>query len=271
MMRSFEYTAPVTISEATATLADPEAKIISGGMSLLSAMKLRLAAPSVLVDLRKIPELRGIAEHGQSLVIGSMTRHTDVASASVVLARLPGLAALAGGIGDRQVRNRGTLGGSLANNDPAACYPAAILALGATIQTDRRAIAAEDFFRGLYETALEDDEVIISVAFPVPARAAYVKFPHPASRFALVGAFVADFGNGDIRVAITGAGPSVFRSAELEQSLRIEFSVASVRAAKVPAQGLNSDLAAAPDYRAHLCSVMASRAVAAILSTPERN
>jgi carbon-monoxide dehydrogenase medium subunit len=271
MMRGFHYTAPVTISEAAAALADPEAKMIAGGMSLLSAMKLRLVAPSALVDLRKIPELRGIAKQGQSLVIGSMMRHADVASDPVVLEHLPALAVLAGGIGDRQVRNRGTLGGSLANNDPAACYPAATLALGAIIQTDRRAIRAQDFFKGLYETALEHDEVIISVAFPITARAAYVKFPHPASRFALVGAFVADFGHGDIRVAITGAGPSVFRSAEIEQALKADFSVASARAAKVSAHGLNSDLAAAPDYRAHLCSLMASRAVAAILSTPERN
>jgi aerobic carbon-monoxide dehydrogenase medium subunit len=271
MMRAFDYATPVTVGEATAAMGDTEAKLLAGGMSLLSAMKLRLAAPSTLVDLRKIPELRGISLSGRSLVIGAMTRHAEVASNPLLLDRLPALAGLAGGIGDRQVRNRGTLGGSLANNDPAACYPAGVLALDATIRTNRRIIAAAAFFKGLYETALEDDEVIISVAFPIPVRAAYVKFPHPASRFALMGAFVADFGKSDIRVALTGAGPFVFRSQELEEALRVEFSMASAKAAKVPARGLNSDLAAAADYRAHLCSVIAGRAVAAILATPERN
>jgi carbon-monoxide dehydrogenase medium subunit len=195
-------------------------------------------------------------------VIGAMTRHAEVGASDVVKSAIPALAALAEGIGDRQVRNMGTLGGALANNDPAACYPAAVLGLGATISTNKRRIAADDFFKGMYETALGDGELITSVSFPIPKKAAYVKFPQPASRFALVGVFVAQTASG-VRVAVTGAAPSVHRSKAMEQALAKSFTADAAKAVKIDAAGLNGDLHGSPAYRAHLVSVLTARAVTA--------
>jgi len=225
-------------------------------------MKLRLSSPSDLVDLNFIKELSGIKASGNGVEIGAMTRHADVASSPDVKKAIPALAALAGIIGDRQVRHMGTMGGSLANSDPAADYPAAVLALGATITTNKRKIEADDYFKGLYETALEPGELITSVAFPAPKRAAYMKFKNPASRFAIVGVFVADFG-GKVRVGVTGAGPCAFRQADMEKALTAKFAPESVANINVKPDGLNNDLHASPEYRAHLITVMAKRAVAA--------
>ena len=209
-MYAFEYHRAKSVEEAAQLLAKSGGKALAGGQSLVGAMKLRLAQPGTVVDLGQIAELRGIRKEGDALVIGATTRHAEVAASAEVRKHIPALASLAEHIGDRQVRNMGTLGGSLANNDPAADYPAAVLSLGATVRTNKRTIAADDFFKGMYETALADDELITAVSFPVPKRAAYVKFPNPASRFALVGVFVAETGGG-VRVAVTGAGPGVFR------------------------------------------------------------
>ena len=241
-----------------------EAKLLAGGQSLVQAMKLRLASPSDLVDLGTIKELAGIKVTKDGVEIGAMTRHADVAGSKDVQKAIPALAALAGIIGDRQVRHMGTIGGSLANNDPAADYPAAVLGLGATITTNKRKIEADKFFKGLYETALEAGELITSVSFPVPKRAAYMKFKNPASRFAIVGVFVADFG-GKARVGVTGAGPSAFRQAEMEKALSAKFAPDAVASIKVKPDGLNNDLHASPEYRAHLITVMAKRAVEAAL------
>ena len=224
-------------------------------------MKLRLASPAKLVDLGAIAALRGIAKTKDGIRIGALTTHAAVASDTTVRASIPALADLAGHIGDRQVRNRGTLGGSLANNDPSACYPAAVLGLGAAVHTDRRTIAADDFFLGMFETGLESGELITAVSFPVPDTAAYIKFKQSASRYALVGVFVARFGRA-VRVAVTGAGRGVFRCAPLEQALGRDFSPAAARGVRVRADDLNADLHASAEYRAHLISVIAARAVA---------
>ena len=265
-MYEFEYRRPASVPEAVEMLRDREgAKALAGGMSLLSAMKLRLASPDVLVDLGRIEGMSGIRLEGAEVRIGAMTRHAQVAASAEVGKAIPALADLAGRIGDRQVRNRGTLGGSLANSDPAACYPAAVLGLDARIETDRRSIAAEAFFIDLFETALQSGELITAVRFPVPRSAAYVKFHQPASRFALVGVFVVVTGSGEVRVAVTGAGPVVFRAASIESALAREFSAAAAGAAAVSAQGLNSDMHGDADYRAHLIPVLAARAVAQIL------
>ncbi|RBP11409.1 carbon-monoxide dehydrogenase medium subunit [Roseiarcus fermentans] len=262
-MYAFEYHRPTTLAGALADLENADAKPLAGGQTLLPTMKQRLASPSALVELSGVPELSGIARDGDAVVIGAMTRHIDVAQSPVVAGAIPALAALAGGIGDPQVRNRGTLGGSLANNDPAADYPGAALALGATIVTDRRRIAAEDYFTGLFETALEPGELITKVSFPIPQKAAYVKFPSPASRYALVGVFVAKTADG-VRVAVTGSGESgVFRVDSFETALSANFSPSALDGLSVPADGLNSDLHADADYRAHLIGVLAKRAVAA--------
>ncbi len=225
-------------------------------------MKLRLANPGTVVDLGGIAELKGISKEGDALVIGAMTTHAEVAASAAVKQAIPALATVAEGIGDRQVRNRGTLGGSLANNDPAADYPAAVLGLGATVQTNKRKIAADDFFKGMYETALGADEIITAVSFPIPKKAAYMKFPQPASRFALVGVFVAQT-TGGVRVAVTGAAPQVHRSTAIEGALAKTFTADAAKAVKIPADHLNSDLHGSAEYRAHLVSVMAGRAVAA--------
>lgn len=262
-MYAFEYHRPRTLSGAVADLAKTDAKALAGGMTLLPTMKQRLASPAALVDLKSVPELAGIAREGDNLLLGAMSRHADVARSSVVQAAIPALAKLAGGIGDPHVRNMGTIGGSLANNDPSADYPAAALALDAMIVTNKRRIPAQDFFTGLFETTLEAGELITQVSFPIPQKAAYMKFRNPASRYALVGVFVAKTAGG-VRVAVTGAGANgVFRANALEAALNANFSAAALEGVSVPASGLNSDLHADADYRAHLIGVMAKRAVAA--------
>ena len=262
-MYSFNYRRAANLKEASAALAaNAEAKLLAGGQSLLAAMKLRLARPSDLIDLGGIAELRGIKVDAGKLTIGAMAKHAEVAASAEVRRAIPALAHLAGEIGDRQVRNTGTLGGSLANADPAADYPAAVIGLAATVLTNKRSIAADDFFRGIYTTALGADEIIVAVNFPLPKRAGYAKFKQPASRFALVGVFVAQFDAG-VRVAVTGAGPSVFRVADMERGLTQQFAANALDGISVPAAGLNADLHAEADYRAHLVSVMAKRAVAA--------
>ena len=264
-MHAFEYHRAGSAKEATALAGKKkEGKYLAGGQSLVQAMKLRLSSPSDLIDLGGAKELAGIKASGSAVEIGAMTRHADVAGSKDVKKAIPALAALAGMIGDRQVRHMGTIGGSLANSDPAADYPAAALGLGATIVTSKRKIEADKFFTGLYETALEAGELITAVSFPVPKRAAYMKFKNPASRFAMVGVFVADFG-GKVRVAVTGAGPSVFRQAEMEKALSAKFAPEAVAGIKVKADGLNNDLHASPEYRAHLITVMCKRAVEAAL------
>ncbi len=268
-MHAFEYHKPASSKDAVSLAAKKdEARYLAGGQSLVQAMKLRLSSPSDLIDLGAAKDLTGIRVSGTAVEIGAMTRHAEVAGSADVKKAIPALASLAGQIGDRQVRHMGTLGGSLANNDPAADYPAAVLGLGATITTNKRKIEADKFFKGLYETALEPGELITSVSFPVPKRAAYVKFKNPASRFALVGVFVADFGTAGknaARVAVTGAGPSVFRQGEMEKALSAKFAPDAVANIKVSQNGLNNDLHASPEYRAHLITVMARRAVEAAL------
>jgi carbon-monoxide dehydrogenase medium subunit len=264
-MYSFNYNRAKSVADAVAALGkSPDAKLLAGGQSLIAAMKLRLSKPSDLIDLGTIADLRGIKVDGSTVTINAMTRHADVAASADVKKAIPALAAMASGIGDRQVRNMGTLGGSVANNDPAADYPAGVLALNATIQTNKRKIAADDFFKGMFETALGQGEIITSISFPVAKRAAYMKFKNPASRFAIVGVFVAETGSG-VRVAVTGAGPGVFRVPEMEKALAAKFAPESVANIKVPDAGLNSDIHAKADYRAHLVTVMAKRAVAKAL------
>jgi len=262
-MYAFEYQQPKTIADAAKVLASSGGKALAGGQSLVAAMKLRLAQPGTLVDLRGISELAGIRKDGDAIVIGAMSKHADIANSAVVKGAIPALAALAEGIGDRQVRNMGTLGGSIANNDPAADWPAAVVGCNATVVTNKRKIAAADFFKGMYETALAADEIITAVSFPIPRKAAYAKFPNPASRFALVGVFVAQLADGSVRVAVTGASPSVFRAAPLEAALVKSFTADAAKAVKIDAKGLNSDLHGSAEYRAHLVAVMAGRAVAA--------
>lgn len=264
-MHAFNYHRPASTKDALALSNKEEARYLAGGQSLVQAMKLRLSSPTDLIDLGTIKDLVGIKTSGSGVEIGAMTRHADVAGSKDVQKTIPALAALAGIIGDRQVRHMGTIGGSLANNDPAADYPAAALGLGATITTNKRKIEADKFFKGLYETALEPGELITSVAFPAPKRAAYMKFKNPASRFAIVGVFVADFGGGKVRVGVTGAGPSAFRQAEMEKALSAKFAPDAVASIKVKPDGLNNDLHASPEYRAHLVTVMAKRAVEAAL------
>jgi carbon-monoxide dehydrogenase medium subunit len=262
-MYTFAYHSPSSVSDAVAQAAAEDAKILAGGMTLLPTMKQRLAAPAALVDLGRVADLVGISKDGDAIVIKAMTRHADVATSPIVKSAIPALAALAGGIGDPAVRNRGTIGGSIANNDPAADYPAAALALGATIVTDKRSIPASDFFTGLFETALEPGELVTAVSFPIPAKAAYMKFRNPASRYAIVGVFVAKTAAG-ARVAVTGAGSNgVFRVPAMEAALDKDFSPAAVGGLKIDPSGLSGDMHADADYRAHLIGVMAKRAVAA--------
>jgi aerobic carbon-monoxide dehydrogenase medium subunit len=265
-MHAFEYHKAANLADASARVsADGDAKLLAGGQTLLAAMKLGLANPSQLVDLRGIGTLTGISVSGGSIVIGAMTRHGEVAHSAEVAIAIPALAKLAGGIGDRMVRNMGTLGGSLANNDPAADYPAAVLGLGATVHTNKRKIAADAFFTGMYETALEAGEIITAVEFPVPKRAGYVKFPNPASRYAMVGVFVSEVA-AEIRVAVTGAASCVFRAREMEKALRSKFAPESVEKISVSADDLSSDMHASAEYRAHLVTVIAKRAVANAVS-----
>ncbi|MEO8487899.1 MAG: xanthine dehydrogenase family protein subunit M [Betaproteobacteria bacterium] len=259
-MYAFELHHAKSVADAAAMLGKTGGRPLAGGQSLVAAMKLRLAQPGHVVDLSGVPELKGIHKEGDTLVIGAMSRHAEVAVSDIVKSAIPALAALAEGIGDRQVRNMGTLGGSIANNDPAADWPAAALALDATIVTSKRKIHADAFFTGMFETALGADEVIVSVSFPLPRKAAYAKFPNPASRFALVGVFVAQTAAG-VRVAVTGAASKVFRCKPIEDALAKSWSSAAAKAVKVDAHGLNADLHGSPAYRAHLVSVMAARAV----------
>ncbi len=269
-MTPFVYHRPTTTDEAVAVLReDEDAKLLAGGQSLLPTMRLRLATPATVIDLSALTSLAWVREgdvesagqHARQITIGAMTTHADVAASAVVRDRIPALADLANHIGDRQVRNRGTLGGSLANNDPAACYPAAALALGATVHTTVRDLAAHEFFDGLYQTALAFDELITAITFQVPRRAAYVKFNHPASRFAIVGVFVSQSAGG-ARVAVTGAGASgVFRVTAMEEALDREFAADALGSCSVDADTLMGDLHASAEYRAHLIPVLARRAV----------
>jgi aerobic carbon-monoxide dehydrogenase medium subunit len=258
-MYPFEHHRAANAADAVAAFQG-DARYLAGGQSLVQAMKLRLSSSERLIDLGAAGDLRGIRLEGGSLVIAAMCTHAQVAASATVLGALPALAELAGGIGDPMVRNRGTLGGSVANADPAACYPAALLALEATVQTDRRHIAASDFFTGFYATALEPGELITAVHFPLPRRAAYAKHRQPASRFALVGVFVCA-GDAGVRVAVTGAQGQVFRCPELETALAADFSPAAARAVSLSPENMLSDLHAPADYRAAMVSVMAARAV----------
>jgi carbon-monoxide dehydrogenase medium subunit len=268
-MYSFTYHRPTSVRQAVNLLAKNEdAKLLAGGHSLIPVMKLRLARPSAIIDLSRVEGLTGIELKGRSVVIGSMTRHGDVAGSSVLQQAIPALASVPGSIGDPQVRNVGTIGGSIANNDPNADYPAACLGLGATIVTNKRKLVADEFFTGMFETALEADEIITKVQFPIPKKAAYQKFKHPASGFALVGVFVAKRGS-EIRVAVTGAGQNgVFRVTAFEEALKKRFHPKSIEGISVPPDGLNSDIHAGAEYRAHLIGVLAKRALTAANAAP---
>jgi aerobic carbon-monoxide dehydrogenase medium subunit len=261
-MYDFAYQKPKSLADAVKALgADGEAKALAGGMTYIPVLKQRLAKPSTIVDLSGL-DLTGITVANGVVTIGAMTKHAAVASSAEVKAAIPALAVLAGMIGDDAVRHRGTIGGSIANNDPAADYPAAALALGATIKTDRRSIKAEDFFTGMFSTALEQDELITAVEFPAPTKAAYEKFRNPASRYAIVGVFVALTSAGP-RVAVTGAGQGgVFRHAEMEKALAGDFSAAAIKGVKTSPDDLNGDIHASSEYRAHLVGVIAGRALA---------
>lgn len=261
-MYNFEFVKPSTIADAAAALGAEEAQALGGGQTLIPALKQRLNAPAKLVSLSGIAEMKGVCRTDDgSLAIGGATNHATVAAEAG--AHYPGLAALAAHIGDPAVRNRGTIGGSLANNDPAACYPAAVLGSGATVKTNTRDIAADDFFQGMFSTALHDGEIITEVRFPVPQKSNYQKFVQPASRFALTGVFVAKFADG-VRVAVTGASENgVFRWAEAEAALSADFSPAAVDGLTVSAEGMIGDIHGTPEYRAHLVKVLTKRAVAA--------
>jgi len=262
-MYDFAYHRPASLDEAVKLLAgNAEATLLAGGMTLIPTLKQRLASPTDVVDLGALGDLSGIKVAGGTVTIGAMTSHAEVAGSKDVQKAIPGLAALASGIGDPHVRHRGTAGGSIANNDPAADYPAAVVALNATVHTNSRSIAANDFFTGQFATALDDGEIVTSISFPVPKKTGYAKFPNPASRYAIVGVMVADTADG-IRVAVTGAGPSVFRVVDMEAALAANFAPEAVAAITVASDGLNSDIHASAEYRAHLVTVMAKRAVVA--------
>jgi len=261
-MYELNYKKAKSVDEATKAVGAPgDNKFLAGGMTLIPTLKQRLARLNDVVDLSGIPDLVGIKVDGKTVTIGAMTPHAVVASSAEVKKAIPALSKLAGGIGDPQVRNRGTIGGSISNNDPAADYPSAILGLGATVHTNKRAIKGDEFFKGMFETALQPGELVTKVEFPVPEKAAYMKFPNPASRYAIVGVFVSKTGN-NVRVAVTGAGPVVFRQAEMEKALSSNFAPAAIEKIQHKADGLNSDIHASAEYRAHLVGVMARRAVA---------
>jgi carbon-monoxide dehydrogenase medium subunit len=264
-MYAFEYQRPTGRDAAKAAASGADTHYLAGGQSLIQAMRLRLSQAERLVDLGAIADLKGIKADAGSVTIGAMATHASVASNADVKRLVPALAELAGGIGDPMVRNMGTIGGSIANADPAACYPAAVVGLNATIHTDRRKIAADDFFTGLYETALQAGELITAVSFPVAQKAAYMKYRQPASRFALVGVFVAQAAGG-VRVAVTGAKSHVFRAKPIEDALAKTFTADAAKAVKMPTTDINSDLHGSAEYRAAMISVMASRAVAAALA-----
>ena len=261
-MYDFAFQKPASVADAVKLLGDPEAKALAGGQTFIPVLKQRLNKPSSVVALDKLG-LSGITVTASTVTIGAMTTHVTVANSAEVKKAIPALATLASWIGDRAVRYRGTIGGSLANNDPSACYPSAVLALGATIKTDRRSIAADDFFQGMFTTALEPGEIITAVEFPIPEKAAYEKFRNPASRYAMVGVFVAKGPKG-VRVAVTGAGQNgVFRHAGFEKALSANWSAAALNGIATSADGLNSDIHGSAAYRAHLIGVMAKRAVSA--------
>ncbi|RKK05334.1 xanthine dehydrogenase family protein subunit M [Pseudoroseomonas wenyumeiae] len=261
-MYDFEYHKPTSVADAVKILAaDPDAKPISGGMTLLPALKHRLNRPTALVDLGGIAELRGVKREGDALVIGAMTKHYEVATNPLVTESIPALARMAATIGDTQVRNRGTLGGSLANNDPAADYPAAALALNATFITNSRRIPADEFFLGMFTTALEPGELLVAVSFPIPEKAGYAKLRNPASRYSMAGVFVAK-GPAGVRVGVNGAGPCAFRQADMEVALASNWSAAALEGVKQSSDDLNSDIHGSAEYRAHLVGVMAKRALA---------
>ena len=261
-MYSLSYVKAKSVKEAAEFVArNPEAKLLAGGMTLIPTLKARLARPTHLVDIANLPELRRFELKGGKLTIGAGAKHHEVATSAVVKRAIPALASLAAEIGDPQVRNRGTMGGSLANNDPAADYPAAVLGLGATVVTTKRSIAADDFFQGLFATALEEGEVIVRVEFPLPKRAAYSKFPHPASGYAMAGVFIAQTAGG-VRVAVTGAGPGVFRWKEAEAALAKSLKPAALEGVKLDSSDFNNDIHADREYRANLVRVMAKRALA---------
>jgi carbon-monoxide dehydrogenase medium subunit len=261
-MYEFDYSRPTSLDEIARLLGDADAKLVAGGMTLVPTLKMRLAKPSQLIDLGAIASLKGIREDGDALVIGAMTRHAEVNRSAVVKRAIPALAALAGMIGDPAVRNRGTIGGSIANNDPAADYPAAVVALNAVVRTNKREIAADSFFTGLFETALGDGEIVTGVRFPKVAQANYQKFRNPASRYAIVGVFVARSAGG-VRVAVAGAGACVFRVPAMEAALAGNFTPDAIKDIAIPDTDLNADIHASAEYRAHLVNVMARRAVAA--------
>jgi carbon-monoxide dehydrogenase medium subunit len=262
-MYNFEYTRPASAADAIKAAADEDASFMAGGQTLIPTLKQRLRQPSTVIDLGAIGDLKGITVTADTVTIGAMTCHADVQFSADIQRVAPVIAELAGGIGDPQVRNRGTIGGSISNNDPAADYPSAVLGLDAKVHTNKRVIAADDFFLGLFETALEPGELVTKVVFPVPKRAAYMKFPNPASRYAIVGVFVAETASG-VRVAVTGAGPGVFRVTAMEEALAKSFTPAAIKGITVPAGDLNGDMHASPEYRAHLIGVMAERAIAKI-------
>ena len=264
-MYGFDYQRPASRDAAKTAASGADARYLAGGQSLVQAMRLRLASSERLVDLGGIADLRTIKVDGNGVTIGAMATHASVAAHADVRKAIPALAELAGGIGDPMVRNMGTIGGSIANADPAACYPAGVLGLNATIHTDRRTIAADSFFTGLYETALQPGELITAVSFPTAQKAAYVKFKQPASRFALIGVCVAQTAGG-VRVAVTGAKAHVFRATEIEQALAKSFTPEAAKAVKMPTADVNADLHGSAEYRAAMISVIASRAVAAALA-----
>jgi aerobic carbon-monoxide dehydrogenase medium subunit len=263
-MYAFKYHQPTTVRQAANLLAKfPEAKVLAGGHSLIPVMKLRLASPSDIIDINKVEGMSGVEVKGRAVVIGAMTRHFEVADSKELKEVMPALAGVPGSIGDPHVRHRGTIGGSVANNDPNADYPAACLGLGATIITNKRRISADEFFTGMFSTALAPDEIITKISFPIAKKAAYQKFKHPASGFALVGVFVSKRGS-DIRVAVTGAGSNgVFRVKSFEEALKKRFSPKSIEGMSIPADGMNSDIHASAEYRAHLVGVLTRRALAA--------
>jgi len=262
-MYDFSYHKPSSVADAVKILAaDPDARAVSGGMTLLPALKLRLNKPTALVDLSGISELRGVKREGNSLVIGALTKHYEIATNATVKAAIPALSAMAATIGDTQVRNRGTMGGSVANNDPSADYPAALLAMGATIQTDKRKIAADDFFQGMFATALDTGEIVTAIHIPIPEKAGYAKMKNPASRYSMAGVFVAK-GPSGVRVAVNGAGANgAYRQKDMESALAAKWSPDAVAGIKVDPAGMNGDIHGSAEYRAHLVTVMAKRAIA---------
>jgi carbon-monoxide dehydrogenase medium subunit len=261
-MYDFDYHKPSSVADAVKLLsADPDARAISGGQTLLPALKHRLNRPTYLVDLSGIAELKGVKREGDKVTVGALTRHIEVQNSPEVKSAIPALAQMAAVIGDIQVRNRGTIGGSVANNDPAADYPSAVLGLGATVVTDKRRIAADDFFQGMFTTALEPGELLTAIEFPIPEKAGYAKMRNPASRYVMAGVFVAKT-SGGVRVVVNGAGPGVFRQTDMEQALSANWSPDAVAGIKQASEGLNSDIHGSAEYRAHLVTVMAKRAVA---------